>query len=176
MLVTVLVVVGLSMACAGGTTLTPTPTYPAYTPTPVDTPIPTPTAVVDGEPPIDRTWISPGKVQIGNFYPGARAEWPITIHNGNDYTATFAVAYRYPDRVAEGHAWPTPEVKDWVIIADATPVFAAYQTREILVVLNMPYGTKAPGSKWEFWISVQDKGQGGMVVTETCSRWQITMR
>jgi len=38
----------------------------------------------EGEPSIEKTWISPGKVTIGNFYPGARAEWPLLIHNGND--------------------------------------------------------------------------------------------
>jgi hypothetical protein len=32
----------------------------------------------------DKIWISPGKVEVGNFFPGARAEYPLTIHNGND--------------------------------------------------------------------------------------------
>jgi len=26
-----------------------------------------------------QNWISPGKVVVGNFYPGARAEWLLTI-------------------------------------------------------------------------------------------------
>ena len=35
----------------------------------------------------DKVWISPGEVDVGNFFPGARAEpdpqdW-LTIHNGN---------------------------------------------------------------------------------------------
>jgi len=34
-------------------------------------------------PPENSTWVYPGKVNIGNFYPGARAEYPLTIHNGN---------------------------------------------------------------------------------------------
>ena len=42
-----------------------------------------------GEPPETRTWISPGKVQIGNFYPGATAEWPVTIHYGPTETDYF---------------------------------------------------------------------------------------
>lgn len=37
----------------------------------------------DWSPPEQEMWISPGKVEIGNFYPGARAEWEITIHNGD---------------------------------------------------------------------------------------------
>ncbi|GAG79299.1 unnamed protein product, partial [marine sediment metagenome] len=38
----------------------------------------------EGEPPTDKTWISPGKVNVGNFYAGARAEWPLLIHNGSN--------------------------------------------------------------------------------------------
>jgi hypothetical protein len=37
----------------------------------------------DWSPPEEEMWISPGKVEIGNFYPGATAEWEITIHNGD---------------------------------------------------------------------------------------------
>lgn len=143
--------------------------------------VPTPTPYTSGnEPPITQTWISPGKVQVGNFYPGARAEWPITIHNGNDYQATFEVKYRYPDKVADGYAYPTAEVQDWVIIADPTPVLAPYDqpgsTKEIMVVLAMPNDAVAPGQHWEFWISVKDATQAGLVTTELCSRWQIVMR
>lgn len=31
----------------------------------------------------DQTWLSPGKVQIGNYHAGARAEWNIRLHNGD---------------------------------------------------------------------------------------------
>ena len=128
------------------------------------------------EPPIDRTWISPGKVQVGNFYPGARAEWPLTIHNGNDHSATFQIGYRYPDRVESGYAEPTPGVQDWVIIADPTPVLDPYETRDILIVLDMPVDTQSPGKRWEFWISVKDTSQAGLVQTELCSKWLITTK
>jgi len=30
------------------------------------------------------TWVSPAEVNISKFYAGARAEWTIKIHNGND--------------------------------------------------------------------------------------------
>jgi len=33
---------------------------------------------------VDKVWISPGKVMIDNLYPGAQAEYSITVHNGND--------------------------------------------------------------------------------------------
>lgn len=35
---------------------------------------------------MDNTWMSPAEVDIGNFYPGARAEWEMRIHNGNKFT------------------------------------------------------------------------------------------
>lgn len=132
--------------------------------------------VLPGEPPIDRTWISPGKVQVGNFYPGARAEWTLLVHNGNDTTTPFAVSYRYPDHVDEDYVKPTEEVQNWVIIADTTPVIAPRETREILVILAMPENATVFAHKWEFWISVIDMTQSGMVQTELCSRWLVTMR
>jgi len=132
--------------------------------------------VLPNEPPIDRTWISPGKVQVGNFYPGARAEGNLLVHNGNDTGASFLIAYRYPDHVEEGYIKPTPEVQDWVIITDPTPVLAPYETRGILVVLAMPEDAAAFAPKWEFWISVKDTTQTGMVQTELCSRWLVSMR
>ena len=141
--------------------------------TPTATPGPTMGA---NEPPITSTWLSPAKVIVGNFYPGARAEWPITIHNGNNYEAQFEISYRVPDNVQEGYTRPTVEVLDWVIIVDTTPVLAAYQTKEIAVVLDMPRNAKAPGDNWEFWVSVKDKSQGGFVQTEICSRWLVNMR
>lgn len=35
------------------------------------------------QPPDDTTWISPAKVNIDNFHEGATAEFPLTIHCGN---------------------------------------------------------------------------------------------
>ena len=125
---------------------------------------------------VDRTWISPGKVQVGNFYPGARAEWTLLVHNGNDIAASFLVTYRYPDHVAEGYAKPMSEVQGWIIIADPTPVIAPKETKEILIVLAMPEDATVFAPKWEFWISVKDTTQTGMVVTELCSRWLVQMR
>ncbi len=136
-----------------------------------------PTTIDAGQmPPSNRTWMSPGKVQIGNFYPSARAEWNISIHNGNDVATEFEVKYREPSYTAEGYAKPMAGTKDWVIIADATPVIAARGTKDILVVVAMPKDVKNYPLKMEFWISVMEKAQQGMVKTELCSRWQIVMR
>ncbi len=126
---------------------------------------------------VDQTWISPAMVQIGNYYPGARAEWSIRVHNGKDVPAGLLISYRVPDNVKEGYDTAPVEAKDWVIIADSTPVLAAKETKEILVVLAMP---KDPilvpeVKKWEFWVSVMETKQG-QVQTEMCSRWLVVMR
>lgn len=145
--------------------------------TPVETPSANnPEVVLPGEPPTDMTWISPGKVNVGNFYPGARAEYPLSIHNGNDTATSFLVSYRYPDHVGEEYVKPPPEAQDWIIIADATPILMPKETRDILVVLAMPKDANSPAPKWEFWISVVDTTQTGMVRTELCARWLIQMR
>lgn len=131
------------------------------------------------EPPANRTWISPGKVTVSNFYPGAQAEYAVTIHNGNDYSAAFSVTYRVPDHVDGGYNFPPAECADWVIIADGAPLLQPYDesgsTQDITVTLAMPKGAEAP-DKWEFWISVIDASQMGMVRTEMCVRWLIIMR
>lgn len=143
---------------------------------PDDSGVLTPTPILPGEPPENITWISPGKVMIGNFFPGARAEWPLSIHNGNDWASTFAIAYREPGHTNEGYIKAPLRAQDWVIIADATPVLMPKETREVLVTLDMPEDAISPGPKWEFWISVADTTQTGMIITELCSRWLIQMR
>lgn len=131
--------------------------------------------ILPGEPPQDVTWISPGKVMVGNFAPGARAEWPITIHNGNDWVSTFIVSYKQPGYVAEGYVEAPPQAESWVIIADAMPVLMPKESREVLIVVAMPKDAISSGPQWEFWISVQDTTQTGMILTELCSRWLVQM-
>ena len=124
----------------------------------------------------DKIWISPGKVEVGNFHPGARAEWPLTIHNGSEEPAKFEVGFKLPGTVDEGFVVAPEIVQDWVIIADPTPVLDAFETREVLIVLEMPEDAESPGLKWEFWIAVRDVSQTGMVQIELASRWLISMR
>jgi hypothetical protein len=124
----------------------------------------------------DRTWISPGKVSVGNYYAGATADWTMTIHNGKPIPAQFAIAYRTPDYTADGYSMPLSAAQDWVIIADTAPLLKPYETREVKVTLQIPAKTKSIMPKWEYWISVIDKSQQGNVTTELCSRWLVTMR
>jgi len=123
----------------------------------------------------DKVWISPGKVEVGNFYPGARAEYPLTIHNGNDQPAEFSITYRVSNDTGEGFVIAPDGAQDWVIIADPAPVLAAKETREVVVGVEMPEGAEAP-AKWEFQVVVKDTSQGGMIQTELASRWLITMK
>jgi hypothetical protein len=123
----------------------------------------------------DKVWISPGKVNVGHFYPGARAEYPVTIHNGNDQPTEFSITYKVPSSVEEGFVVAPEAAEDWVIIADPTPVLEAKETREVLIVLVMPEDAEAP-EKWEFRVSVKDASQTGMVQTELACRWLVTMK
>jgi hypothetical protein len=153
---------------------TPRPTQVGVTPT--ITPQPTqPTTEYPNEPPSNVTWISPGKVEIGNFFPGATAEWSVRVHNGNDVDTEFLIKYRYPDHVGDGYSYPSSEVSNWVTISTNSLVFGPHETRDIPVALIMPSGAVSPGHKWEFWISVVDNSQEGFVKTELCIRWLVTM-
>ena len=178
----------LTVGCSGVNYTYPTPlpsvlppvaSPPSVEPPIQTTPVPTepaPNVVLPNEPPADRTWISPGKISINNYYPGGRAEYPISIHNGKDTVCSFAVTYRSPDRVAEGYSNPAPEAKDWILIADTTPILMPRETREVLVVLAMPQDVVVADKNWEFWISVKDTTQKGMIQTELCVRWLVSMR
>lgn len=75
----------------------------------------------------------------------------------------------------EGFGFAPGEAKDWVIIADADPVLAPKETREILIVLDLPVDAVVP-PKWEFWIAVKDVTERKMVSTALCSRWLIYMQ
>ena len=167
-----LVLVGLILVLMTGCV-----TYPDDPPAIPQTPTFTNGAIQDAgsQPPDDMNWISPGKVNVTNFYPGARAEYPVTVHNGNDTACSFAVGYRYPDHAGDDWMLPDIDVQDWVIVADATPLLAPKETRDILVTLKMPEDADIFAPQWEFWISVMDMSQG-MVKTELCVRWLVTMR
>jgi len=63
-----------------------------------------------------------------------------------------------------------------VIIAEPTPVLEGFETREVLVAIDMPADAESPGPQWEFWVAVRDVTQEGMVQTELASRWLVSMR
>ena len=116
--------------------------------TPSPTPVPTPNAappynpimpdIVEKLPPSDLPWISPAKVKISNFYMGAEADYPITIHNGDLKPTKFSLTFSVPFSTSDGHLKAPKEVGDWVIISDATPVLAGRETKDIIVILKMP--------------------------------------
>ena len=128
------------------------------------------------EPPENVNWISPAKVEVGNFYPGARAECELLVHNGNDYEASFDVRYRHPDNVKDDYAMPTVEAEGWVFVIDSPIVLAPYETGTVLIVLEMPEDAISPGDNWEFWVSAKDTTQEGMVMVELATRWLVHMK
>jgi len=159
----------VSVGCGGGNSVgTPTPTEEPIGPQPI------PTESLS-QPPMNVSWISPGHVDVGNFYAGATAEYPIRVHNGNSVPSIFLVTCRMPDNTVIDYAMASPEAIHWVTITGAETPLEAYETRDMLVSLTMPYGAVAPASKWELWISVIDTSQTGFVQTEICTRWLITM-
>ena len=125
----------------------------------------------------DIDWVSPTEVEIGNYYPGARAEWLLRVHNGSDSIAKYDIGYRIPysNNLRDGCQMPPAEAEDWVVITDSTIIIMPKETREVLVVLAIPNGAEVSSKKWEFWTSVAKQGQG-MVATEVCVRWLINMR
>jgi len=102
-------------------------------------------AVPIGAPPDDMNWISPGKVNVANYYPGAMgAKYPTTVHNGWDDSTGFTVTYRHPDHMGDGYSKPIDKVQEWIIVADMTPLLMPKETRDILITLDMPEDV----SKW----------------------------
>lgn len=125
---------------------------------------------------IDSPWISPAVVEVSNFYPGARAEWNLRVHNGKDEESGFSITYKEPNYLREGYSMPPDGAQAWVLIADPSPVFAPKETLEILVVLEMPWNVEMEDkAKWEFWVSVIEDTDS-MIRTEMCSRWLVSMR
>jgi len=124
----------------------------------------------------NKTWISPGRVEVGNFHAGATATWLLTIHNGKDEPAQFEVRYKEPSKVEEGYVKAPEIVQDWVIITAPAHLLEAFETREVEIAVVMPEDAECSALKWEFWIAVKDVTQGGMIQTELACKWLVTMR
>jgi len=125
------------------------------------------------------TWVSPGKVFISNYYPGARAEYEITIHNGEDVDSGFEIAYKVPDYTDAGYAKATEELGRYVSVGDKVVTLRPDEIRKVLVVLEVPKGIEVPWGKWEFWVSVngEPQGSGGLgIAVGYATRWLVTMR
>lgn len=126
------------------------------------------------------TGIIPSKVKVSNFSPGDRAEYPLTIHNGNDQSAQFSVSFLATGDVDAdtGYAYVAApaEAQGWVTIADAAPVIGAKESKAVLIALEMPKNATAPAQRWEFRIVVKDTSQTGMIQTANACRWLVTMK
>ena len=131
-----------------------------------------PTRVVGQE---NETWIYPSKVQIGNFFPGARGEFTLRVHNGDLDSNEFSVYYRVPDAIRGEYAQAIEGVRDWVVIEDSNFTLEPKETKEVLVILEMPRNTEVFAPNWEFWVAVKEK-QTGMVQVELASRVLVEMK
>lgn len=118
--------------------------------------------------------IDPGKVFVDNLFPGAEADYKITIYNQNDYETTFAVKVREPDYTETDYE-PLPYL-DWVTITPDRVTIGARKQSEALVVVSMPEDAVYSGKKGEVWISFMEQETPGMVKIEIASRLLISTR
>ena len=111
--------------------------------------------------------IDPGKVYVDNLYPGAEADYKITIYNQNDYEATFAITARGPDYTATDYeVFPYPE---WITVTPDQATIKPGGQSDVLIVLIMPEDASYSGKKGETWISFKEQGTEGMIKIELCS-------
>ena len=91
--------------------------------------------------------IDPGKVFVDNLFPGAEADYKITVYNQNDYETTFAVKVREPDYTEIDYE-PFPHL-DWISIEPEQVTIDAHENSEIMVVIIMPEDAVYSGQKAE---------------------------
>jgi len=125
--------------------------------------------------PDNLTWVAPAKVEIGRFYPGARAEFYLTVHNGSEDSKQFTVSYLVPSQIRGDYKTAIEGVESWVTIEPSGTVFAPRETRQIFVAVEMPKDAEEFAENWEFWIRVKED-QSGMIQTELASRILVSMR
>ena len=118
--------------------------------------------------------IDPAKVFVDNLFPGAEAEYKITIYNQNDYETTFAVKVRAPDYTETGYE-PLP-FPDWVKVTPDLITIGAMEQSEVLVIVHMPENAMYSGKKAETWISYEEQETEGMVKINIASRLLISTR
>ena len=120
--------------------------------------------------------IDPGKVYIDNLYPGAWAEFPITVYNQGDSEATFVVRAREPDYTAEDEGYDALPYLEWVIVNPGRVIIGASDKDDVLITVTMPEDADYSGKKSEVWISFMEEGTPGMVKIELCSRIFVSTR
>jgi len=107
---------------------------------------------------------------VGGFVPDTSRVVTLTYHADTQWSIRVAD----PHFTATGFDEAPTEAQDWVIITDASPVLAPYETRDVLIVLEIPEGADVPSQHWEFWICAT--AGGGQVQAEMASRWLVSMR
>jgi hypothetical protein len=123
-------------------------------------------------------WIYPGKVYIGNLFPGSQGEWTLRVHNEKDVPNTFLVYLRHPDWTDPEYGMLPEKFDSWIIIEGVDTQgqieIAPQSVKDILITVKMPSDHSASGKKYETWIGVKDNSQTGMIQTELCSRMLIS--
>ena len=133
---------------------------------------------------VEPSGIKPCKVEIGNFYPGARAdEYPtgkpiaIEIYNGNLTPAMFSIRFNDDNsNVTDGFMVAPAEVRDWVKISSPLVEIAPKAWGIVNIALEMPEDAESPGDRWEFGILVKDMTQTGFVQVQYNCRFLVTMK
>lgn len=120
-------------------------------------------------------WITPGKVTVDNLYAGAKAEYPIRIHNPNKVSTTFSLYGREAASTTEGYSKLPVELLKWVTITPSSLIVPAQSTGQALITVQIGKD-KLTTKKQEFWIGVMDDSQKGVVRSEICSRWMLSFR
>lgn len=90
-----------------------------------------------------------------------------------DVYKEYRVFVRLPDHPKEGFIHAPPEITEWVLIGDGSPVvLEPKETLEVPIILLVPDGAEVPDEPWEFWVVVAEANPG-MVSTEMAQRWMI---
>jgi len=152
----------LSAGCIGYSPDKPEPNVPSA-------PVPAPTGQ---RPPDTINWISPAKITVSNFHLGAVADCFLTVHNVNKVKTTFIVEPRVADFTAAEHMKvPKDILQDWVLVADMSPILGALETRDILIILEMP--AEVDAQQAQFW-QVTGEGSAYFATLQTAALKAVT--
>jgi len=102
-------------------------------------------------------WIYPGKI-----YSESSVE-TIKVHNGKDVPAQFGISVRKPDYTEEGYRSITDEELNQVVLSTTLMGVPSAWSETFEVSFSLP-------DKVEFWVSIIDRNQPGLVKAELCSR------
>jgi len=122
----------------------------------------------------DVTYIVPSEVFVEGIYPGARAEHPFSVHNGEDSEQQFEIRVVDPATNQKGYAPLPRENYDWIVVSSNRPVISSMTTEHITVALVIPEDADSLSDKFEFWMGAA--GGKGFIQIQLCSKWLVTMK